>query len=77
MNFSIVTPSAATWNGWIASKNLLLPLWLQAQPVTDPAVNLKKAYALGRSGVVGVLSTLTTPGQGITCSSWQLVDTGQ
>ncbi len=75
MNFKTGMPAPATWNVWLTSHNMMLPLWSQAQPVADPPVTLTKTYGLAKSGEVGILSTLATPDQGITCSTWQVVNT--
>jgi len=76
MDFTLGTPYAVTWNAWLVSGNTLQPLWSQAQPVTEPEVTITKTHAVPQSGVVGVLSTLTTPKKGITCSSWTVANTG-
>jgi hypothetical protein len=76
MNFSIGTPVAATWNGWLTYQNTMQSLWSQSQPITEPPISVTKTQTLAKSGRVGVLSTLTTPTGGITCSSWVLVNTG-
>jgi hypothetical protein len=77
MNFTVATPVVATWNGWLSSQNTMQMLWSQSQPVTEPAVTVTKTQAnVVKAGKVGILSTLTTPTKGITCSSWALVNTG-
>jgi hypothetical protein len=75
MKFAVATPTAATWNGWLTVKNAVDPLWSQALPVTEPEVTKIETHAVPKSGVVGILSTLTTATQGITCSSWQTINT--
>lgn len=77
MNFTVGTPVAATWNGWLVYQNTMQSLWSQAQPITEPPVTVTNTQALAKSGKVGVLSTLTTPTGGITCSSWAQVSTGK
>ena len=82
MNFTIATPVAAIWTTWLVSQgNVPLQLWSQSEPVTEPTVTVVKTQpSVAKSGVDGVLSTLTvaanatSPG-GITCSSWALVNT--
>lgn len=76
MNFTIGTPYAATWNAWLVSGNTMELLWSESQPITEPPAPVTKAQSVAVSGVVGVLSTLTTPTRGIACSSWQLINTG-
>jgi hypothetical protein len=77
MNFTVGTPVAATWNGWLTFQNTMESLWSQSLPITEPPVSVAKTQALAKSGKVGVLSTLTTPTGGITCSSWAPVNTGK
>jgi hypothetical protein len=76
MNFTIGTPTAATWNIWLTYDSTMENLYSQSQPKTEPPITVTKTQALGASGTVGVLSTLTTPTKGITCSSWESVNTG-
>lgn len=76
MNFSLATPVAATWDGWLVAHNSATQLWSLSEPVIEPPVAETKTDSLAASGEVGILSTLTTPTGGITCSSWTLVNTG-
>lgn len=77
MNFTAGNQYAVTWNGWLSYQNTVIPLWSTPLPITDPPVPVTKTYSpLPKVGVVGVLSTLTTPKNGITCSSWTGVNTG-
>jgi hypothetical protein len=77
MNFTAGNQYAVTWNGWLSYQNTVIPLWSTPQPITDPPVPVIKTFSpLSKAGVVGVLSTFTTPKNGITCSSWALVNTG-
>lgn len=76
MKFTIGTPAVATWNGWLTAGNSMQVLWSQSQPETGLPSSVTKTHTLAKSGKVGILSTLTLPTTGITCSSWQLVSTG-
>ena len=76
MKFTLGTPVAITWNGWLTVDNSIQLLWSQSQPSTGLPVSVTKTHTLPKSGEVGVLSTLTTSTTGITCSSWQTVSTG-
>lgn len=76
MAFTVATPTAATWRIWLAGPNGLQTLLTQALPKTEPAVAKTRTQAVPKSGQVGILSTLTTPTGGITCSSWLTVNTG-
>lgn len=77
MNFTVATPVDATWNGWLTYQNTMEPLFSQSLPITEPPVPVTKTQAVVKSGKVGVLSTLTTPTGGITCSSWAQMNTGK
>ena len=76
MNFNLGTPAAVTWNGWLTTQNTIQSLFSIAQPITEPPVPITKTTTVAVSGKVGVLSTLTTTTGGITCSAWNLVNTG-
>ena len=76
MTFYLETPVAVTWNGWLTSHNTIQPLWSQSQPITKSPTRVVKTHAMAKAGEVGILSTLTTSTGGITCSSWQTVNTG-
>jgi len=76
MTFYLETPVAVTWNGWLTSHNTIQPLWSQSQPIAKSPIRMVKTHALAKDGEVGILSTLTTSTGGITCSSWQTVNTG-
>jgi hypothetical protein len=76
MNFTLATPVAATWNGWLVSGSTTQLLWSTSEPYTEPATTITQTQAVPKSGKVGILSTLTTPTSGITCSSWAQVNTG-
>jgi hypothetical protein len=76
MKFTLGTPVAAMWNGWITVDNTIQLLWSQSQASTGLPITVTKTHALTKSGEIGVLSTLTTSTTGITCSSWQTVNTG-
>jgi hypothetical protein len=83
MTFTLGTPVAVTWNGWLTSQNTMTSLWSQARSITEPTVIVTKTKAgVGKSGNVGILSTFTIPTSttttgGITCNSWVLVNTGK
>jgi hypothetical protein len=76
MNFTLGAPYATTWNAWLIYGNNEVSLLSQSEPVNEPPIKVTETYSLGQSGVVGVLSTLTTPTKGIACSSWKTVNTG-
>ena len=77
MNFTVGTPVAATWNGWLTQNNKIQSIFSQSQAVTEPPIDVTQTKAdVAVSGTVGILSTLTTKAQGITCSSFVTVNTG-
>jgi hypothetical protein len=52
-------------------------LFSVSQPITNPPKFITKILAgLPKEGIVGVLSTLSTPTKGIACSSWVQINTG-
>jgi hypothetical protein len=81
MNFTVGNNEGTTetWNAWLTYQNTIIavPGFPISQPVTNPPVPITKTYTgLPAEGKVGVLSTLTTPKKGITCSSWVQISTG-
>lgn len=77
MQFTVGTKAAATWNAWLTSQNKMALQFSVPQPITNPPVVITKNITkLSKNGQVGVLSTLTTPTQGVVCSSWNLINTG-
>lgn len=78
MDFTVATPTAATWDGWLSIKNKSEAIFSQALPKTEPGSQVTQTKSgLTASGTIGILSTITTPSQGITCSSFVTVDTGK
>jgi hypothetical protein len=77
MKFYLETPVAATWNGWFTSEDKMGQLWSKSQPITNSPTEVILAKKVATFGEAGILSTLTTPTGGITCSSWQTVRTGK
>jgi hypothetical protein len=80
MSFTVENSYPVTWNAWLTYQNTLvtIPGFPISQPITNSPVTIPKTYTgLGAEGIVGVLSTFTTSTGGITCSSWQLVNSGK
>lgn len=76
MTFTVATPVTATWNGWLVNAGNVQSIFSQSLPVTEPpTTKVKTKTGVVKSGVIGVLSTLYNS-NGITCSSWNLVNTG-
>ena len=77
MNFTVENSYATTWNAWLIYQNATpVPLFSVSQAITPSPTPYPKTATLGTEGNVGVLSTLTTPTNGITCSSWAQIQTG-
>ena len=76
MKFTLENEVATTWNVWLTDQNSMTLLSSEPQKVNYPAVPITKTHKLSKEGIVGVLSTLTTPTGGIICSSWVLPNTG-
>jgi len=80
MTFTVQNSYPVTWNAWLTYQKTLIsiPGFPISQPITNSPLTIPKTYTgLGAEGIVGVLSTFTTSTGGITCSSWQLVNTGK
>lgn len=77
MNFTVGNKAVATWNVWLTTyQNTTTSLLSVSQPITNPPVTKIETTPLSPEGTVGVLSTLTTPKNGIICSSWVQIKTG-
>jgi hypothetical protein len=80
MNFTLATPSEVRWNAWLVDldETTLAPLsgFPQSLPITEPSVTKTETARLAAAGLVGVLTTFTTPTQGITCSNFETAPTG-
>jgi len=77
MNFTLFTPAAVTWRGFLVSSSGSASMWSQTQAITASPITVAKTQSLAKSAVVGVLSTLSTKTAGITCSSWTSIGTGK
>ena len=76
MNFIVANKAAATWNAWLTSHNMT-SLFSLSQPITNPPTPITQTCTpLAPGGKAGVLSTLTTPANGVICSSREEVNTG-
>jgi hypothetical protein len=70
--------TTATWGAWLTYQpDVIKSVVSESFPVTNPPKPITKTKSgLPKEGTVGVLSTLTTPKDGIVCSSWEQIDTG-
>jgi len=76
MNFTEGNTAVDTWNAWLTEQNTMTNLFTVSQPITNPAQPITKTTTLSPEGMVGVLSTLTTPKKGILCSVYTQINTG-
>jgi hypothetical protein len=76
MNFTVGSSSPVTWNVYLSVFNIVVPFLSLNIPAFDPPIALPLAIPFPSLGGMGVLTTLTTPADGITCSGWDTVDTG-
>jgi len=77
MDFTVATPTAGTWAGWLVDKSKSTTIFSQSLPKTEPPSQVTQTKGgVTASGDVGILSTITTPTQGITCSSFVTINTG-
>ena len=77
MDFLVGTSVLATWNVWMSILNTTFPLGSMLVPIVDPPVSTSFSFpGVPSMGTIGVLTTLTTPENGILCSDWETVDTG-
>jgi hypothetical protein len=75
MDFDLSSGQAATWNIWLVVYTTAIPVVSLPVPAL-PLINVPLPIpGFPNVGVVGVLTTLTTPAEGIICSDWQTVDT--
>lgn len=78
MDFEVGTTVPATWNVWMSIQTLRpFRLWSSVLPPIDPPISIPVSLpGFPQLGSIGILTTLTTPGEGIICSDWETVDTG-
>jgi hypothetical protein len=76
MKFTVGNTVATTWNIWLTDQNTMEELFSTSEPITTPPESITKTTTLSAEGKVGVLSTLTTPTDGIVCASWVQINTG-
>jgi hypothetical protein len=76
MKFTVENTYATTWNIWLTDQNTMQLLYSASQQITESPTPITKTTPLAPEGKVGILSTLTTPTNGITCSSWAQIQTG-
>jgi hypothetical protein len=74
MQFDLTLNVPSTWNVWLNAVNTDVRLWSVPLPAADyPPIPLQ--FPFPALGSVGVLTTLTTPTEGITCATWKTVNT--
>ncbi len=77
MGFDVGTPFPATWNVWMSVQSVTFLLWSAPLGVIDPPISFPLVIpGFPQLGTIGVLTTLTTPDEGIICSDLETVNTG-
>ena len=78
MDMTIQTSQPTSLNIYLAAMNFVFPLATGIPlPVVDPSFAIPTiSFPLPSIGGVGALVTMTTPGGGIICADWDLVNTG-
>jgi hypothetical protein len=70
--------TTANWNAWLTDEsgnNNITSIASESIPYSKKAQTISETVpGLATEGAVGVLSTLTTAGQGIVCSSWAAIN---
>jgi hypothetical protein len=75
--FTIGTQEPATWNVWLTVQSDIIRLLSAPLPTIDPLIQIPITIPFFPPlGNIGVLTTLTTPDEGIICSDFATVDTG-
>lgn len=74
MNFFVGASEATTFNVWFTFDNSILEFWSVPIPAITPPINAPVTFPLVPLGTVGVLTTLTTPADGIVCSDFKTID---
>ena len=78
LSFGIGLTAPASWNLFLVLGNDVLPLWKGILlPGIDPPLQLPVSFPFPQIGTIGALTTLTIPRDGIVCSDFEVVDTGQ
>ena len=78
LNFDLGLTAPASWNLWLVLGNAIVPLWTGlGLPAIQPPLQFPLPFGFPQVGTIGMLTTLTTPGDGIICSDFGVVDTGQ
>ena len=76
MGFTVGNLEPVTGSAWLVSQTSANLLGSIALAINDPPISLSFPIPLIQQETVGVLSTLTTPSEGIACSTWVTIDTG-
>ena len=76
MDFHIGAAVPTTFNVWFTFADTILPFWSVPIPAISPPVDAPVTFPLVPLGNVGVLTTLTTPADGILCSDFKTIDMG-
>jgi hypothetical protein len=78
LDFDVGTHEPATWNVWLIAQAESIEFLSAALPRVDPPIPVHVSIPFFPSlGTIGILTTLTTPDQGIICSAFKTVNTGR
>jgi hypothetical protein len=78
LEFEVATLEPATWNAWLTAQADIARLFSIRLPELDPPISVPLSLPFFPAlGTIGVLTTLTTPEQGIICADFTTVNTGR
>jgi hypothetical protein len=65
-----------TWNLWVNSGLFMIPIVSAPIPSTPTPFSFSFDLPIPTTGIIGMLTTMTTPEDGIVCSDWETVRAG-
>ena len=75
MDFVLASDFPTTFNVWATAGNVIQPFWSTPLPAISVPFTYPVTLPIPPLGTMGILTTLTTPADGIACSSFETVDT--
>src|SRR6185295_17998040 len=76
--FDLRTADPVVWNLWLSYGSTTTRVWSLPVPVIGTTISIPWSIpGLINRGSLGFLSTFVTAQEGIVCSDWDVVDTGQ
>lgn len=76
MDFELGTLDAAQWDVWLVSIFGWNELWSVPISPVDPPVSFPVEFPFPSIGNIGIVTTLTTAGDGVVCGDFKIADTG-